>query len=182
MGIPQRRPSGHQPWISPDPSLCQAHSPLNDRPEAEAGRGRDAPGRHADVAKSLCSSPGSVNIPEMKLAGLAWKHCDRLHGAPVDGRASAHSLLGLRDRPGSVDQLDMAEGLWIVAQELPTLWVHLLGEQDHVVDVGDRLLEPSPRQVPLARSSSPASASAWASRNVQMRKVRFSPSSPSCER
>src|ERR1700730_8466451 len=60
-------------------------------------------------------------------------------------------LLGLGDRPGGVDQPDVAEGLGIIAQHLPRLRVDLLGEQSDVVGVGDRLLELPPGTIELAR-------------------------------
>lgn len=40
--------------------------------------------------------------------------------------------LGVRQCLGGVDQPEMAEGLWKVAEELAAGWIHLLGEEAQV--------------------------------------------------
>src|ERR1700682_5406412 len=61
------------------------------------------------------------------------------------------AALRLRDRPGGVDQPDVAEGLREVAEQLPRTGVDLLGEQTDVVHVGDGALEHRPGPVRLPR-------------------------------
>src|SRR5512144_3218354 len=58
-------------------------------------------------------------------------------------------LLGLRDRPGGVDQADVAECLREVAQQLSGSRVDLLGQQADIVAVGDRAFEDLHRLVDL---------------------------------
>src|SRR5262245_13096677 len=71
-------------------------------------------------------------------------------------------LLGLRDRPGCVDQPDVTELLRKVAEQLAALGVHLLGEQADVVGEGDPLLElPAGPRVGEATNSCPGSRPPW---------------------
>src|SRR6266511_2586244 len=58
--------------------------------------------------------------------------------------------LGFGDRPGGVDQADVAERLWVVADHLGAADVDLLGQQADVVGVGGRPLEGRPCPVDLA--------------------------------
>src|SRR5262249_30655646 len=47
------------------------------------------------------------------------------------------SRLGLRNCPGSVDQTNMAKGLWEIAEQLARCLVHLFRQQSHVIHESD---------------------------------------------
>src|SRR5215207_6145014 len=58
-----------------------------------------------------------------------------------EARVSAVVGFGLADRPGRVDQPDVAEGLREVAQQLAGVRVDLFRQQSNVVDERDRPVE-----------------------------------------
>jgi Sodium/hydrogen exchanger family len=70
---------------------------------------------------------------------------------PPRGRPCARSAPGLGDRPGRVDQADVAERLREVADHLGAAGVDLLGQQADVAGVGDRPPEGRPGGLDLAR-------------------------------
>src|ERR671931_1967990 len=79
-------------------------------------------------------------VVTVQSTGIAERYGFRLRG-PSDFGFPA---LRLTDRPRGVDQPDVAERLWEVAEQLAGPGVHLLRQQPHVVGVRDRALEHRP--------------------------------------